>query len=338
MIAKIKNYFKSFIKTGENGSSLSVYKTKRAITSFFVSIFRYMLLISVGYIILYPLIYMVSCSIKGAMDFYDPNVFWVPKHFTLAWYDYADQCINFFSAIFNTVIYEMVAAFLEILSCSLVAYGLARFKFRGQKILMAFLILTILIPDQMIIIPKIMNFSNLDFFGIVSLINSLTGAGIRINILNTGFVFYLPSLFAIGLRSGIIIYIYMQFYKGLPRELEEAAWIDGAGLFKTYTKIALPSSGVVITTVTIFSVIWHWNDYYLAIMFMNDFDAMPIAVRLSNVRDVISTVLNYSYSKSINTTGIVAASCVLFVLPMLVMYIILQKKFVKSIDRVGITG
>ncbi len=336
MISKIKNYFSSFFTTGENGSSLSIYKTRRAIVSFFVSLFRYLLLISVSYVILYPLIYMLSYSFKDVKDFYDPNVFWVPKHVTLLWYDYADRCINFFTGLFNTVIYEMAAAFLEILSCSLVAYGLARFKFRGQKILMAFLILTILIPDQMIIIPKLMNFSSLDFFGIINLINSLTGAGIRINILNTGFVFYLPSLFAIGLRSGIIIYIYMQFYKGLPRELEEAAWIDGAGLFKTYTKIALPSSGVVITTVTIFSVIWHWNDYYLAIMFMNDFDAMPLAVRLANVKMVISTVFNYSQSS--NTTAIVAASCVLFIIPMLIMYIILQRKFVKSIDRVGITG
>lgn len=335
MINKIKDFFSSFISPSDNPSSLAIYKTRRKITAVLVSLFRYALLISIGYVILYPLIYMISNSFKSAQDYYDPNIFWIPKHFTLMWYDYADRCMNFFSGLFNTVIYEMVAAFLEILSCSLVAYGLARFKFRGQKILMAFLILTIIIPDQMIIIPKLMNYSQLDFLGIIGLINNVFGADLRINILNTGFVFYLPSIFAIGLRSGIIIYIYMQFYKGLPRELEEAAWIDGAGLFKTYTKIALPSSGVVITTVTIFSVIWHWNDYYLAIMFMNDFDAMPLAVRLSNIEMTVSTMFNYEVT---NYNAVKAAGCVLFVLPMLLMYIILQKKFVKSIDRVGITG
>ena len=335
MINKIKEFINSFTNTGVNGSSLSMYKTRKRIISIIVSLFRYALLISIGYVILYPLIYMISNSFKAEQDYFDPNVFWIPKHFSLMWYKYADRCMNFFTGLFNTVIYEMVAAFLEILSCSLVAYGLARFKFRGQKILMAFLILTILIPDQMIIIPKLMNFSKLDLFGIISLINEVFGTEIRINILNTGFVFYLPSLFAVGLRSGIIIYIYMQFYKGLPRELEEAAWIDGAGLFKTYTKIALPSSGVVITTVTIFSIIWHWNDYYLAIMFMNDFDAMPLAVRLSNIGMTVSTMFNYEVS---NVAAVKAAGCVLFVLPMLIMYIILQKKFVKSIDRVGITG
>ena len=324
------------IKKTSKGSSLSAYKTKKAISSAFTSVFRYALLISVSYVVLYPLIYMISSSIKGSADWYDPNVFWIPKNFTGLWYDWAIQSLDFLNAFKNTVLYEMVAAFLEILSCSIVAYGLARFKFRGKNILMFMLILTILVPDQMIIIPKMVTFGNLDFLGIISLINDATGAGIRINILNTGFVFYLPSLFAIGLRSGIITYIYIQFYKGLPRELEEAAWIDGAGLFKTYTKIALPSSGVVITTVSIFSIIWHWNDYYLAIMYMNSPSSMPLAVRLSNVNETMQTLFNVWTGFRVTATQ--CACCILFILPMLVMYIFLQRKFVKSIDRVGITG
>jgi multiple sugar transport system permease protein len=324
------------IKNSSLGSKITPYKVKKASTSIIVSLFRYALLISVSYVVLYPLIYMISNSFKDIVDYMDPNVFWIPKHFTLLWYDWAMQSLNFFVALKNTILYEMVAAFLEIISCSLVAYGLARFKFRGKNVLMFMLILTILVPDQMIIIPKMMNFANLDFLGIISAISKLTDAGIRINILNTGFVFYLPSLFAVGLRSGIIIYIYIQFYKGLPKELEEAAWIDGAGLFKTYTKIALPSSGVVITTVSIFSIIWHWNDYYLAIMYMNDPESMPLAVRLSNVGDIMQTLFNvWGGDKQLAT---LSACCILFVLPMLLMYIVLQRKFVKSIDRVGITG
>ncbi|MBR2043267.1 MAG: carbohydrate ABC transporter permease [Clostridia bacterium] len=319
-----------------NASSLAAYRTKRVISSVLISIFRYALLISVSYVVLYPLFYMISNSVKDLIDWSDPNVFWIPKHFTGLWYDWAMGALDFFNALKNTVLFELVAAFLEILSCSLVAYGLARFKFRGKSILMFMLILTILVPDQMIIIPKMMNFANLDLFGIIGLINKISGAGIRINILNTGFVFYLPSIFAVGLRSGIIIYIYMQFYKGLPRELEEAAWIDGAGLFKTYTKIALPSSGVVITTVSIFSIIWHWNDYYLAIMYMNDAEAMPLAVRLSNIQAVMTTLHNVWGGAKLTATQ--CAACILFIAPMLIMYIILQRKFVKSIDRVGITG
>ena len=258
------------------------------------------------------------------------------RYFTKEWYEWALNCLDFWNGLKNTILFELVAAFLEIVSCSLIAYGLARFNFKGKKVLLAFLILTILVPDQMIIIPKMMNFANLDFMGIISLINKVFGADIKINILNTGFVFYLPSIFGIGLRSGIIMFIYMQFYKGLPKELEEAAWIDGAGLFQTYTRIALPSSGVVITTVSILSIIWHWNDYYLAVMFMNSQKAMPLAVKLSAIGDQIRSI--YSVYGGFKTTATQAAGCVLFVLPMLIMYVFLQRKFVKSIDRVGITG
>lgn len=333
MFTKIKSLFSKDINSGSN---LSLYKAKNKTLSVIVAIFRYLILISIGYVVLYPLFYMLSTSLRGFTDFYDPSVLWIPKNFTLEWYEWAVNSLDYISGLGYTVLFELLAAALEILSCSLVAYGLARFDFRGKKILMAFLILTIIVPDQMVIIPKMMNFSNLDFLGILSLIKKITGATFRINILNTGFVFYLPSLLGIGLRSGIIIFIYMQFYKGLPRELEEAAWIDGANLFQTYTKIALPSSGVVITTVSILSIIWHWNDYYLAVMLMNDAKVMPLAVRLSNIAEYISA--HYSIWGGYKVTATEAAASVLFILPMLIMYIFLQRKFVKSIDRVGITG
>lgn len=333
MFDKVKSIFNIDINSGSN---LTLYKAKNKAVSVVVAILRYLILISIGYVVLYPLFYMVSSSIRGYTDFYDPGILWIPKQFTTQWYEWAMNCLDFWNSLKNTILFELLAAFLEIVSCSVIAYGLARFEFKGKKILMAFLILTILVPDQMIIIPKMMNFANLDFMGILSLIEKITGADIRPNILNTGFVFYLPSIFGIGLRSGIIMFIYMQFYKGLPRELEEAAWIDGAGLFQTYTRIALPSSGVVITTVSILSIIWHWNDYYLAVMFMNSQKAMPLAVKLSNIHEQVSSL--YAVFGGIKTTATQTAACVLFVLPMLIMYVFLQRKFVKSIDRVGITG
>lgn len=333
MFNKIKEIFSADIN---NGSNLTLYKAKNKTISVIIGILRYLTLVSIAYVVLYPMFYMVSSSFRSYTDFFDPGVLWIPKKFTMQWYEWAMDCLDFWVGLKNTVLFELVAAFLEVVSCSVIAYGLARFDFKGKKILMGFLILTILVPDQMIIIPKMMNFSHLDFFGILSLIEKITGAAIRPNILDTGFVFYLPSIFGIGLRSGIIMFIYMQFYKGLPKELEEAAWIDGAGLFQTYTRIALPSSGVVITTVSILSMIWHWNDFYLAYMLMNSHKAMPLAVKLSVIGEKLRAT--YSVYGGFQTIATQGAACVLFVLPMLIMYIFLQRKFVKSIDRVGITG
>ena len=189
----------------------------------------------------------------------------------------------------------------------------------------------------MMMLPIFMNYSKLDFLGILGLIDTLTGVDIRPNVLNSVWTFYLPAVLGVGIRSGIIIYIYIQFFKGLPKELEEAAWIDGAGPLKTYIRIALPSSGVVITTVTVFSLIWHWNDYSLSSMYLYA-EKWPVAVMLSeiNTPEAMGT-LRLDGSDPLRI-AIMMSGCLMFVIPILIVYLFLQKKFVKSIDRVGITG
>ena len=294
---------------------------------------KYVVLLSIGYLVLYPLIYMISFSIRAYSDYLDPSIYWIPKHFSDIHFKNAQKVIDFVPSIISSLLYEILASFIEIITCSIVAYGMARFKFRGKGILTVMMFLMIVVPEQMTIIPKMMNYSNLDFLGIIALVNKIFGTNIRLSVLNTGLAFWLPSLFGVGLRAGIIIFIYMQFFKGLPKELEEAAWIDGANLRQTYLKISLPSSVVVLTTVIILSVIWHWTDYYLAVMYTSE--NQPIAVKIAQITTGLQTI---GYWNGPYYIGAKCAACIVFVLPVLVMYIILQRKFVQSIDRVGITG
>lgn len=119
----------------------------------------------------------------------------------------------------------------------------------------------------------------------------------------------------------------------MPKELEEAAWIDGAGLFRTFFSIAVPSSSVVYTTVTLFALIWHWNDYYLAVMYLSD--KFPLAVRIYDIDNLITAVNIWGGGSAV---AIKSAACFMFIAPMLVIYLFMQRKFVQSIDRVGITG
>ena len=276
---------------------------------------------------------MISAAFKSPEDFLNPGIVWLPQSPTVENLKNAFKVLNFKDSFINTLTLEMVSAFLEIISCSVAAYGLARFDFKMKKITMAALMMTIIVPSTMIIIPTVVNFSNLDFLGIIGLINKLTGSEIRLNILDTPLTFYLPSIFGVGLRSGIMIFIYMQFFKGLPKELEEAAQIDGANAFSTFIRIALPSSSVVILTVSVFAVIWHWNDYFLAVMYTSQ--NYPLAVSVANM------IVNITSSVSTNTDVITAttmAGCLMFILPVLILYMFVQKGFIKSIDRVGITG
>lgn len=309
------------------------YKTKKKVGNIIIAIFKYLFLITIGYIVIYPLLHAVSMSFRTPVDYLDSGVTWIPNNPTLDNFKNAFVCLNLPDSFWSTVRLELVAAAIEVAACSITAYGFSRFKFRGHNILMFCLMLTLFIPPQMTIVPMIANFSHLDFLGILSLLSKILKADIRPNILDTPLTFYLPSLFSNGLRSGMLIYIYIQFFKGMPKELEEAAWIDGANPFRTFLSIVLPSSGVVILTVSLFSLVWHWNDYYLAVMYTSE--DYPLAVALAQ----IETVVKNSISSNVNLIySIAMAACIIFIIPLLLVYMVLQKKFIQSIDRIGITG
>lgn len=313
-------------------------------------ILRLALLLSIGFIILYPLLYMIITSIMSPMAFANSTRVWIPTEFNIREnYDKAIEALAYGKSFLNTIKIEIVSALLEVVSCSVIGYGFARFNFKGKKTFTAILFLTILIPDMMVLIPRMVNYTNLDFAfigrGIEYVVHTVggwfgadwTGFDITPNIVDTSLTMWLPSLLGVGLRSGVLIYIYIQFFSGLPRELEEAAWVDGAGPIKTFLKIAVPSSSVVFITVLVFSLIWHWNDSTLAGIYLtND---MPLAVQIGNVEAYIGAKWGlYGGASTPQQASVMMASCVLFITPMLIFYMFIQRGFIESIDRVGITG
>ena len=297
---------------------------------------RLLVLSAIGYIIIYPLLQMIVTSVKDKNAFYDAARGWIPSSFNIkSNYSQAAEALKYWDGLKATLLYEMLAAVIEILTCAVTAYGFARFRFKFKGAFTACLFLTILIPETMLIIPRSLNFAHLDFMGLFGLFDKLTGIDIRPNIVGTPLAFWLPSLFSMGLRSGIIIYIYIQFFKSLPYELEEAAWVDGAGPVRTFVSIAVPSSSVVFVTVSVFSVIWHWNDNLISQMYL--LDDFPLAVNLERMNITLKS-MGYFIEQDVEGQALFMAACVLFLIPPLVLYMILQRKFIESIDRVGITG
>ena len=306
---------------------------KKSLTKAAITIFRFAMLIAVGYTVLSPLFQFISNSLKDGADFMNTSVSWIPTKFFFQNYIDAFYVMDYVKTFLNTIIVMVLSAVLEVAACGVAAYGFARFKFPERKILYALLLVTILVPVRMTFLAQYVNFSSFDFFGLTSIIGKIIGKDLSINLINTPFTFILPSIFGVGYQSGLFVMIYMQFLKGIPKELEEAAWIDGAGPIGTYVRIILPSSGVAILTVTILSIIWHWNEYYLTALYFNE--NQPMAVVLSGIMEQIKL----RGGENINSpTGVAMASCILFMLPVLIMYLILQKKFIKSIDSVGIVG
>lgn len=298
----------------------------------------YVFLIAFSYVLLYPLLYIIINSFKSTGDYFNPTIQWVPINYTLDNIKLALFVMNFWESLKNTLLYEMVAALISIISCSIAAYGLARFEFKGKKLIIGAMMLSILVPSTMIIIPSYINYSYLDFFGILGGISKLVGQELRPSIIDSPLVFYLPSVTGVGLRCGLYTYIYVQFFRGLPKELEEAAWIDGAGNWKTFLTIIIPSSGVAFITVSIFAIIWHWCDYYLAQMYLSS--SYPLSVALTNLPSNVAGALRQytEQSDTNNISLIILAGCLLFLLPLLIFYVIVQKKFVASVASSGIVG
>ena len=222
-----------------------------------VSIARYVFLLSVGYVILYPMFSMLSVSFKTEEAFMDATAFWLPAQTTFDHFIHAFNVLKYKDSIVSTLLVEMVSAALEVIACGVVAYGFARFEFRGKKIFEFILLAQILIPMQVYIVSILTTYVSFDIFGILGALYNATGIDLRFRLYNTYFTMYLPSVLAVGIKAGVMIYIYKQFFKGFPKELEEAASVDGAGPIRTFIKVMIPSSGVVILTVSIFSLIWH---------------------------------------------------------------------------------
>lgn len=300
--------------TSKSGYSSTLLRRKASAAIIYLA--RLLILTIVGYIVLYPFFYMLVTAIKDIDAMLDVEHIWIPVTYSLKSFKEIFELLNFGTALKQTFLVQILSAAIETFVCAFVAYGFARFKFKGKPICMFFLILSLLVPIQMYSLSMSVNYRNLHLF-------------------NTPFVYWLPSLLGVGIRSGMMIFIYQQFFVNLPKELEDAAYIDGAGPVRTYFSIALPSSSVVLVTVSVLSFVWHWNEYYLAsLTFLSD--SAPLAMVLSFLKVYLKQVGIYEGWPEY--ASLVSAACLMYVIIPLILYMIFQRKFVSSIDRVGITG
>ena len=301
-------------------------KVTNKLLSIGFSIIRWVFLISIGYIAIYPLLVMMSNSIMPMEDVLDQSVVYIPKTVTFEFFSEALQRLNFSKSLVSTLLFPILGGLIEVATCAITAYGFARFEFKEKNFLFVLVLLTIAVPATLLMIPQYVNFYNFDPLKIVTIINKVFGANVNVNLINTGFTIWLPSIFSVGLRSGVFIFIYRQFFKGLPKEFEEAAYVDGANPFVAFIRVIVPSSSVAIITVLVFSLVWHWNEYYTTGMFFLE-DNRALSVMLGEIANNTQIA-----------NGIRMAAALIFILPMLVIYLILQRKFIKSIDKVGIVG
>jgi len=295
------------------------------------AIFRTVLIIGLGFMIIQPVIMQLSSSFKSISDLYDGSVYLIPKNPTLYNYRRVWEYLEYPLRFVNSLLYCGGCSLLQLASCTLVAYGLARFKFKGRGIVMGMVIFTLIIPPQTVLLSLYLQFQYFSPLSIFTLGMSLKG----INLIGTPWPLLILSATAVGFKNGLYIFMLRQHFKNLPKALEEAASIDGCGAFQTFFRVVLPGALPMMASILLFSFVWQWNDYFYTTILtpgMKIFTTVLSGTGSSIARmdgQVIGNMQNMLYD---------SAAFVLFIIPLIVLYLFTQKGFVQSIERSGLVG
>ena len=280
----------------------------------------YIILIDLAFVFLYPFIYMLVTSFKSYNDVADITVKWYPREFSPQNWKTAWDALNLPRTFFNSLFVSVLSTLGHLIACSFVAYGFARYRFPLKKVLFFFVLLTIIVPVQSIIIPQYRLYAQMGIEGYWALI--------------------LPTFLGFGLRGGLFIFLFRQFFLHLPTALEEAAEIDGTNPYTTFLRIILPSSGAIMLVCFVLSLVWHWNDYYEPSVFLVQPKQWLLPQVLPELYNRLMTTQVADASK-INEAvlyheGVVMAATVIALTPLMIVYIILQRRFMESIERSGL--
>lgn len=295
-----------------------------------VNIFQAVIIIGICYMIMAPVLGILSSSIFSNSDAYSPMVYLIPKNATTERYETAIQIMDYWNTLKNSLIYTLALTAIQILVCSTVGYGFARFKFPGKKLLYGCVVIMIVIPTHTIMLPLYVTFKQFDPLGLCTLI-----WGEPLSLMGTTWPMYIMTALGCGLRSGLFIYIFNQFFRGLPKELEEAALVDGAGTWYTYFGIMLRNAMPAVITVTVFSMVWQYNDTFYAKLFKIG-QENSVGLRISTLVANIANQFQI-YDSTIQELYL-DAGIVLILVPIVLIYVFLQKYFIEGVERSGIVG
>ena len=315
-------------------NSLNAYHAKRVGVRICVSIVRFVFVSCVCYLFLFPLLYLLIASIQTPESLKDPSVVWIPRELTAQNFARAAEMLDFGRSFALTAAIAVFGTLATLFSCAMAGYALARFEFLEKRL--AFALILIIIPPQTTSMSVFLNFRFFDPLGIISAFEPLTDID-SLNLIGSPVSIILPAVFASGIRSGLSIFIFRQFFLGQPKELEEAAKIDGCGVFGTYARIMLPLATPAIITVAVFSFVWYWNDSFFSSLFFTD-DLKPLAAQIALLRNTFLADSGNVLFSAQESKAILAAAGLLSIAAPLFVYLIIQKQFSESVERTGIVG
>lgn len=278
--------------------------------------FIYLILIDVAYIYLNPIFTMVTTMVKNSADLLDPSVYWVPRSIYTGVIQEAWTMLKYPQAFSISITIAGSVALLQTVACAVAGYAFARLDFPFKKTMMFLLLLTFVVPTQVIILPNLI-------------------AASKLGLMKSYIPIIIPALFGHGLKGALFVIIYRQFFSTQPKELEEAAKIDGANVFKVFYKVMLPLAKPAILVVFLFSFVWSWNDYYLPSMYLTGVKEVPLSMGISQIQAMIAQ-READFGPSIFDNPLKMATSFLIILPPMILYAFTQRWFVEGVERTGL--
>lgn len=275
----------------------------------------YIILIATAVLYITPMLYMVSTSLKGLSDLFNPANQWIPETLKLDNYLIAFNGLHYWKTFSNSAMIALTAAVIQMFSCAMTGYAFARLYIPFKNVLFFIVLLVFIIPPETISIPMVMLFAKLGW-------------------MQTPLPILIPALFSQGLKGSLFVIIFRQFFSTLPKEMEESARIDGAGMFRTYWKIMLPLAKPAMLIVFLFSFVWHWNNTQMASLYLNTPDWQVLPLQLNQLQAYLD-FHNVTKGQFDMNEPVKMAAALLIIAPPLILYLFLQRYFVEGVERTG---
>jgi len=303
-------------------------------------IFRFIILLGLAYVVLMPFFSKITGSFMSPEDFIDVTVKYIPKYPTLDTYKAIIAESKYGEAFINTIALSLFCGITQTFICSLIGYGFAKFKFKGSMLLFLLVVLTMVIPHQTLQLSLFMKFRYFDILGVFNLLGGGLTESLElipftsINLNNSYWPLALLSITGLAYRNGLYIFMMRQFYRGVPDELEESAYLDGCGTFMTFFRIIIPLSVPMMVTIFLFAFCWQWtDDFYTTVFFTSSgMKLMPDIIMTPKSLETDFAAGDLYISAIRNTCGLLVMA------PLIVVYLFGQRFLVQGIERSGIVG
>jgi multiple sugar transport system permease protein len=322
LFRSVRDIFRLLIKKDFHQASV---KTKRLFVGvkftdgLVYKILVYALLFSFGYVYLYPVLYMLTNSFMTMEDIIDAGIKWIPSSLNFENYRLVVTELNYLKSLLDAFYLAAFPALSATVSSAIIGYGFARFKFPLKNLLFVLMLMTFIVPPQITMLPMFRMYSRYELLGSIK-----------------SFVY--PAILGQGLNGALFILIFYQFFRMIPKALDESAQLDGASPLTVFIRIYIPLAIPSIVIVFLFSFVWYYNETYLSGLYLRGSDLLSLPLKLEQYINNYTSIYPEGSQARELMQAVKLAGNVLTLLPLLIIYFFTQKSFVESIDRTGITG